>query len=184
MPNRRISNAVRLEFESAGSHAHANLSGAACTGEWLWVAGDEACEVNRLRRLEPLGRETLRLAMHAISLLPSLLDLPGASDDEADLEGMTACDGYLWVVGSHGLKRKNAKRRREHAENAKRLAKTALDANRRLLACLPIENDAEGTPLPGARGARWPARAAAERRRQGERADAAARRATSISVRT
>jgi len=54
--------------------------------------------------------------------------------------------GFLWVVGSHGLKRKNAKPDRDHAENAKRLAKVALGGNRRLLACLPIEPDAKGEP--------------------------------------
>jgi hypothetical protein len=44
-------------------------------------------------------------------------------------------------MGSHGLKRKNAKPDRGHADNAKRLAKVALDGNRRLLACLPVEPD-------------------------------------------
>jgi hypothetical protein len=50
-------------------------------------------------------------------------------------------------VGSHGLKRKNAKPDRDHADNARRLAKLALDGNRRLLACLPIEPDAQGAPV-------------------------------------
>jgi Protein of unknown function (DUF3616) len=50
------------------------------------------------------------------------------------------------VVGSHGLRRKNAKPSRGHADNAKRLAKVALDGNRLLLACLPIEPDAGGEP--------------------------------------
>ena len=49
--------------------------------------------------------------------------------EEADLEGMAVADGYLWVVGSHGLKRKNIKPDRGHADNAKRLAKVTLDAN-------------------------------------------------------
>ena len=31
---------------------------------------------------------------------------------------MAAADGFLWVVGSHGLKRKNAKPDKDHAENA------------------------------------------------------------------
>jgi hypothetical protein len=75
-----------------------------------------------------------------------LLALPGAADEEADLEGMAVADGFLWVVGSHGLKRKNARPGRDHAENARRLAKVSLDGNRRLLACLPIEPDANGEP--------------------------------------
>ncbi|MFY7941281.1 MAG: DUF3616 domain-containing protein, partial [Burkholderiaceae bacterium] len=59
MPNTRTSNAVRLEF-APGALVHSNLSGAAFTGDWLWVAGDEACGLDRLRRLEPVGKEALR----------------------------------------------------------------------------------------------------------------------------
>jgi Protein of unknown function (DUF3616) len=145
MPNARAANAVRLEF-APGGLVQANLSGAAFTGDWLWVAGDEACGLDRLRRLEPVGRETLRFGEARDFPLADLLDLPGEAEDEADLEGMAVADGYLWVVGSHGLKRKNATSDRGHADNAKRLAKVSLDGNRRLLACLPIEPDASGEP--------------------------------------
>lgn len=145
MPNTRSANAIRLEFKP-GSLVQSNLSGAAFTGDWLWVAGDEACGLDRLRLLSPVGRETLRFGEVRDFPLANLLDLPGAADEEADLEGMAVADGYLWVVGSHGLKRKNAKPDRGHADNAKRLAKVALDGNRRLLACLPIEPDAKGEP--------------------------------------
>ena len=145
MRNTRTANAVRLEFES-GALVHANLSGAAFSGDWLWVAGDEACGLDRLRRLEVTGSETLRYGDVRSFPLANLLDLPGDAEDEADLEGMAIVDGYLWVVGSHGLKRKNAKPDRGHAENAKRLSKVSLDGNRRLLACIPIEGDAAGEP--------------------------------------
>lgn len=145
MPNIRSPNAVRLEFAS-GSLVHSNLSGAAFSGDWLWVAGDEACGIDRLHRLPPVGKEVLRFGDVRDFPLADLLDLPGAGDAEADLEGMAIADGFLWVVGSHGLKRKNAKQAKDHAVNAKRLAKVTLDGNRRLLACLPIEPDARGAP--------------------------------------
>ena len=145
MPNTRNPNAVRLEF-APGSLVQSNLSGAAFTDDWLWVAGDEACGVDRLRRLDPLKQEVLRFGDVRDFPLADLLDLPGVAGEEADLEGMAVAGGFLWVVGSHGLKRKNAKPERSHAENAKRLAKVALDGNRRLLACLPIEPDANGEP--------------------------------------
>ncbi len=145
MPNTRTANAVRLEF-APDSLVRTNLSGAAFTGDWLWVAGDEACGLDRLRLLDPVGREVLRFGEVRDFALADLLDLPGAADVEADLEGMAVADGLLWVVGSHGLKRKNTKPDRDHAENAKRLAKVSLDGNRRLLACLPIEPDASGAP--------------------------------------
>ena len=145
MPNVRTANAVRLEF-APDSLVQSNLSGAAFTGDWLWVAGDEACGLDRLRLLDPVGREALRFGEVRDFPLADLLDLPGTAGEEADLEGMAVADGFLWVVGSHGLKRKNAKPERGHADNAKRLAKVALDGNRRLLACLPIEPDAQGEP--------------------------------------
>lgn len=145
MPQARTANAVRLEF-SPESLVRSNLSGAAFTGDWLWVAGDEACGLDRLRRLDPVGCEALRFGEVRNFALADLLDLPGKADEEADLEGMAAADGYLWVVGSHGLKRKNTKPDRSHADNARRLAKVSLDGNRRLLACLPIEPDAQGAP--------------------------------------
>lgn len=145
MPNTLSPCAVRLEF-TPGSLVQTNLSGAAFTGDWLWVAGDEACGIDRLRRLDPIQGETLRYGEVHDFPLADLLDLPGEAEDEADLEGMAESDGYLWVVGSHGLKRKSPKPDRSNTENAKRLAKTSLDGNRRVLACLPIEMNALGEP--------------------------------------
>ena len=121
MPNTRSPNAVRLEF-APGSLVQNNLSGAAFTGDWLWVAGDEACGVDRLSLLAVVGREAMRFGEARDFPLADLLDLPGAADEEADLEGMAVADGYLWVIGSHGLKRKNAKPDRDNAYNARRLA--------------------------------------------------------------
>jgi len=132
MPNARTANAVRLEF-APDSLVQSHLSGAAFTGDWLWVAGDEACGLDRLRRLPPTGSEALRFGEVRDFPLADLQDLPGAAREEADLEGMPVADGVLWVVGSHGPKRENAKPDRDHADNAKRLAKVSLDGNRRLL---------------------------------------------------
>lgn len=72
--------------------------------------------------------------------------LPGAAEEEADREAMAVADGFRWIVRSPGLKRKDAKPDRSHADNARRLAKLAPDSNRRLLACLSIEPDAKGEP--------------------------------------
>lgn len=144
MPKARYPNAVRLELEPGGL-VHTNLSGAAFSGDWLWVAGDEACAVQRLRRLDPQGQETLRFGQAHTFALAELLDLPGAPDDEADLEGLDEVDGWLWLAGSHGLKRKNAKSGREDEDNARRLSRVKLDGNRRLLARVPVERR-DGVP--------------------------------------
>lgn len=145
MPNQRKANAVRLEFKN-DSLVHSNLSGAAFSGNWLWVSGDEACGLDRLRMLPAAGGEALRFGEVRDFPLAEVLDLPGGPDDEADLEGMAFQADTLWVVGSHGLKRKATKPDKTHAENAARLGKTSLDSNRRLLACIPLQDDAQGAP--------------------------------------
>jgi hypothetical protein len=91
VPNTRTANAIRLEF-APGSLVHANLSGAAFTGDWRWVAGDEGCGLDRLRRLDPVGGEVLRFGEVRDFPLADLLVLPGTAEEEADLEGMAAAD--------------------------------------------------------------------------------------------
>ena len=108
MPNARTANAVRLEF-APDSLVQSNLSGAAFTGNWLWVAGDEACGLDRLRLLDRVGGEALRFGEVRDFPLAELLDLPGTAGEEADLEGMAVAEGFLLLVASHGLKRMNAK---------------------------------------------------------------------------
>jgi len=146
MPNKRSPLSVRLEFKS-GALVHTNLSGAASTPGWLWVSGDEACGVDRLRQLAPVGDETLRYGEVRDFPLAGLLDLPGEAEEEADLEGMAIENHMMWVVGSHGLKRKAPRDGKTDADNAKRLATTSLDANRRLLACIPLQDDKNGEPV-------------------------------------
>ena len=147
MADARSANAVRLEF-SSNSLVRTNLSGVAASDNWLWVGGDEACGLTRLRRLDPIARETLRYGEAHDFQLAKLLDLPDAAEEEADIEGLALSDNCLWLAGSHGLKRKSVKpdQGATGTVNAKRLAKVSLDGNRRLLACIPIETDAEGVP--------------------------------------
>ncbi len=47
-------------------------------------------------------------------------------------------DGYLWLVGSHSLKRSNPKPGKGVAENRKRLSSVESDGNRFLLARIPL----------------------------------------------
>lgn len=140
-----IPHGVRLEF-APDALVQNNLSGAALTDDWLWVVGDETSAVERLRKLDPVQHEGLRFGQWRSFPLAQLLELPGEDGEEADLEGMGVSDGFLWVIGSHGSKRKNAKPDLNDAENAERLAEVKLDANRRLLACLPIEHAQDGSP--------------------------------------
>ena len=72
MPNTRTANAVRLEF-APGSLVRSNLSGAAFTGEWLWVAGDEACGLDRLRRLAPVERPRVEFVFVSVDESPDIV---------------------------------------------------------------------------------------------------------------
>ena len=83
MSNARSANAVRLEF-APGSLVRTNLSGAAFTGDWLWVAGDEACGLDRLRLLDPVGSEVLRFGEARDFPLAGLLDLPIEPDAQSE----------------------------------------------------------------------------------------------------
>lgn len=134
---------VRLDF-GAQALVSQNLSGAVFVGEDLWVAGDEACALTRLTRLAPTDGETLHFGAATDFPLSACLDLPDAADVEADIEGLDVQDGWLWLTGSHGLKRKNPKRGRSAEDNLARLATLARDGNRCLLARIPIENGPDG----------------------------------------
>ncbi|WP_028454061.1 DUF3616 domain-containing protein [Chitinilyticum litopenaei] len=146
MPSQMQAYSVRLEF-SGEALVHANLSGAAFVNHDLWVAGDEAAGLMRLSRLDPLAGETLRYGNSRYFALADYLALPDAADIEADLEGMAFHGGYLWLVGSHGLKRKAPKAGRTIAENLKRLASVSHDGNRCLLARIPVVDGPHGSEL-------------------------------------
>ena len=81
MPNARTANAVRLEF-APDSLVHSNLSGAAFTGDWLWVAGDEACGLDRLRwQLPGLAELAEKIVVCGV---PGLMENPAATHPLGD----------------------------------------------------------------------------------------------------
>ena len=61
------------------------------------------------------------------------------------MEGLDYEDGYLWLVGSHSLKRKKPDDKEESVkENFERLANVSSDGNRFLLARIPATEE-DGT---------------------------------------
>ena len=116
-----------------------NFSAAVVNGSHLWLGGDEGTSIDRLSR-EADGS----FAGHTRFDLASVLPLPGGSE-EVDIEGMDVDGGYLWLIGSHSLKRKKAEADKTPAENIKRLASIGADGNRFTLARVPI--DARGKPV-------------------------------------
>ena len=158
-PSRRSSGAtaatetVRLEFDrdAAGGDAApvaGELSALALAGDSLFVASDESSSLERLTRLVPeKGKRDgggLAYGAHRSFALADFVELPGGADAEVDVEGLSAHGGSLWLVGSHSVKRGNAKADGKPAKQIEKLARVTRDPNRYLLARIPLVPDPEG----------------------------------------
>ncbi len=126
-----------------------DLSAVVQIARTLWLANDEALGLERLSYLETDDDGTHRFGEHVRFELENFLELPHPprteeSDgkvevEEADIEGLAYDGGYLWLVGSHSLKRKKAKSDRTPEENAERLGTVSAEGNRYLLARIPVD---------------------------------------------
>jgi hypothetical protein len=137
---------VILEFNKADEAVIESLSAALFAKGHLWVASDEATSVERLST-----SDNLIFNRHRSFPLSDLVRLPALDtefDQEVDIEGMEFQDDFLWVVGSHSIKRKNIKKGKNgSADNSpnqiKRLAKIERAGNRYLLARIPMVSNAQ-----------------------------------------
>lgn len=136
----------RLEFRHRDELTHVldpvrrDLSAAASAGDDLFVAGDETATVERLTR-----DEDGNWRHHHNIAVGDFVDLPAGAIDEMDIEGLAIDDGYLWITGSHSLKRNKP----EPSENTTADALDELtdidgDPNRWFLGRLPLHVDADG----------------------------------------
>ncbi|MEV6038062.1 DUF3616 domain-containing protein [Nonomuraea sp. NPDC052116] len=132
---------VELRFDHAARAAqtHTNLSAIRQGSAGLWVAGDETATFEHLTWLgDHFGdQRTFPLADY--------VELPAGPEDEADIEGLARANGYLWLVGSHSLKRKKVKSK-DPEKAADRLATVVREENRFILTRLPLHDE---TPGPG-----------------------------------
>ena len=138
----QTSSRLTLNFEGAEGEdiLRGQLSAVVQTDGFLWIASDESNTVERLSRVE--GGEYGR---HQSYSLADYLDLP-AGDEEIDIEGMDCDGGYLWLTGSHGLKRLRPKGS-DPEKGARRLAELRADGNRYLVARIPLlESGGERVP--------------------------------------
>lgn len=134
MPNGYLLSRALLNFDSDSDDLLAELSAIARTPDGhLWLGSDEFITVERLT---PMGD-----GMYGGHQTFHLKDLVNLHDEESeiDIEGLDYSDGYLWVVGSHSLKRKKAKGKNPQ-KDIERLSEIGQDPNRSLLARLPILN--------------------------------------------
>ncbi|WP_303309996.1 DUF3616 domain-containing protein [Hymenobacter sp. BT730] len=124
----------RLSLNEAGKHVRDGLSTALRTGDNLWLSCDERTTIERLRRV---GAH--EFAGHTSFKLADLLDLPSDAEEEIDIEGMGEANHYLWIVGSHSLKRKQPDPNHpDVAKQLEKLAKVKQEPNRNLLARIPL----------------------------------------------
>jgi hypothetical protein len=141
---------VRLRFGDLSRVAatHTNLSAVRVDGPALWIAGDETATLERLAADNPdlpteyADERTFRLA--------DFVDLPGDdADEEADVEGLARSGHFLWVVGSHSLRRRRIKSHHDGSRALKRLARVDGQPNRQILVRLPVtRTDGLPTPVP------------------------------------
>ncbi|WP_028682369.1 DUF3616 domain-containing protein [Pseudomonas chlororaphis] len=140
-------NVVILSFAPAFAALRDGLSVAQRIGDTLWVANDEATSLERLKIQGAAPGGAVICVEHQSFSLMEYLDLPIPEPDaEIDIEGLAYDDGYLWVVGSHSLKRRKAEPDKSAQKNIKRLSTVEADGNRFLLARIPVvrQNDSYG----------------------------------------
>lgn len=143
MQHSKLLHQVTLTFASACSQEKCDpdmyediptsLSAALLTDKGqLWLGSDETAT------LECLTYQDGEFGQHQHFHLSEFLELPEGNDQEVDIEGLDYFDHYLWIVGSHSIKRKKPKQKHSSEENRERLTILERENNRYLLARIPL----------------------------------------------
>lgn len=109
-----------------------DLSALRCIGGHLWLGSDEGITVERLTLA---GDEA---SSHQPYSLGDFFDLPSGPGEEVDIEGLAYADHYLWIAGSHSLKRKKPKSGGSFEETVERLGTLSQEENRYLIGRIPL----------------------------------------------
>jgi hypothetical protein len=141
MPRQSLSpDPVILELDpkkhKGNADFHTNISAVAQAGEDLWLGSDELTTLERLSRIGPH-----RFGEHTVFRLSKYLDLPAGEREEVDVEGIALDGHYLWVTGSHSVKRENVDGSDSSKKAIKRLSRMVRETNRYLLARIPLITD-------------------------------------------
>ena len=128
----------KLSLNAEKKHVRDGLSSVLLTGDNLWLSCDERTTLERLRRT---GAH--EFGEHCSYQLADFLDLLADETVEIDIEGLAEANHYLWLVGSHSLKRKQPDEEDDNtAKQIAKLAKVKADPNRYLLARIPLLRNA------------------------------------------
>ncbi len=132
---------VTLHFD-ASSPKHGDrkpirggLSSLVKVGDYLFMASDEGVSLERLRRTSDGYGD------HQCFPLSDYVKLEEEDGSEVDIEGIDFENHYMWITGSHGLKRKKPDPADPVRKQIKRLAEVDNDPNRYLLARIPLVAD-------------------------------------------
>jgi len=150
----------RLSRLPGGGLLRDGLSSAAAIGRTLWVVNDATLTIERLTRLPGTA---VRYGEHRQYRLTDYLDLRAPRDGRqfaaGDIEGIDAREGYLWITGSHSLRR-NPPNGRGTARSIDAMSHTGRDGNQFLVARIPLVEE-DGLHTLAADSGRGPARRAA-----------------------
>ncbi len=139
---------IDLEFSSKyanlgkGKELRDGLSVALQIGSTLWVANDESVSLECLTLIKDGSK--YKYGLHKQFSLDDYLKMPAptpkdaADFEEVDIEGLDYEGSYLWLTGSHSLKRINPTLEDGFKLAHKQLAKISADGNRYLLARIPL----------------------------------------------
>jgi hypothetical protein len=142
----RSTGTLTLHFKPHDRHVQAgaplphDISAIAVAGRTLFAACDETAAVERLVRTSDGDyhqQDRIVLGDH--------FDLPDGPDGEMDIEGLAIERDFLWITGSHSLKRdKPDLATDDNAKALDELEEIDRDANRYFLGRLPLVTDRGG----------------------------------------
>ena len=144
---------VVLQFDPAldllpgGKRLSGGMSAALAVADTLWLTHDETVAVERLTA-ERTKAGSFRYTNHRRFDLREFVALPApgsgsghGSAPEADFEGLSFCDDYLWVAGSHSALRDEPEGKTA-SDAIAALANVRRSGNRFLLARIPVTTGA------------------------------------------
>lgn len=120
-----------------------DASSLAVVGRNLFTSCDETATV------ECLLRDGDGAYDHHVNVaLGEVFELPDGPDGEMDIEGLAVDDGWLYVCGSHSLKRDRPDEDEDHEAALEALTDVDVDPNRWFLGRLPLADHGDGRLLP------------------------------------